>query len=416
LQALTTTTAAGFNVLTDTTNAGFTDVTNELRRGNSREEAYKLKSDILNKCKNNVISGYIGLDGGILEIKNILWTIDLYEIQNTTIKNNVAANNGGAFSIVNSEKVTFYNVNVFDNEAVGGKGGAFYIENSTVIFNTNNVSIFKGNKANEESSAMYLGANSNVYFNTTKGAIIDMNDALTSNEGTNGNLHIMGIGKFNLYETSKINGTNVKIEARGQLNLYDNVDLFANSIGIDKDTIFGLKGNNNVQVVGGNLDLSGTLEIRKGLNSITITTNTAIANINQGAKLKINLSPRGFDNLNFTLTASSAIIGISNLETEYDNKLVKNISLSTTSTSMEWNLSGYGRTETSFGNMPDLTRNQNSVGDMYDRISILVTEGSMIDTLIDYMCDISGDVAKIKAFLTTKQRIFLSKCNKKRGK
>ncbi|MDR1434535.1 hypothetical protein [Candidatus Endomicrobiellum devescovinae] len=140
LDVLTSTTNAGFEILTSTTDTGFTNVTNELRRGNSREEADKLKSYILNKCKNNLISGYTGLNGGVLEIKDILWSIDLYELQDTIIKNNSAANNGGAFSIVNSEKVSFYNVNVFDNEAVVGKGGAFYIENSTVIFNTTKVS------------------------------------------------------------------------------------------------------------------------------------------------------------------------------------------------------------------------------------------------------------------------------------
>jgi hypothetical protein len=247
---LTSTTSAGFagvntkfDVLTSTTDTGFTNVTNELRRGNLREEADKLKSDILNRCKNNIISGCTGLDGGVLEIKDISCSIDLYELQDTIIKNNEAAKNGGAFTIVNSEKVSFYNVNVYDNEAVTEKGGAFYIENSTVIFNTSKVSIFKGNKANGLSSAMYIGANSDVYFNTTEGAIVDMNDALTNNAGTNGNLHIMGRGKFNLNKTSEINGTNVKIEARGQLNLHDNVDLYANSIGIDENTVFRLKGN-----------------------------------------------------------------------------------------------------------------------------------------------------------------------------
>ncbi|MDR2818821.1 MAG: autotransporter outer membrane beta-barrel domain-containing protein [Endomicrobium sp.] len=383
LDVLTSTTNAGFEILTSTTDTGFTNVTNELRRGNSREEADKLKSYILNKCKNNLISGYTGLNGGVLEIKEILWSIDLYELQDTIIKNNSAANNGGAFTIVNSEKVSFYNVNVFDNEAVAGKGGAFYIENSTVIFNTNKVSMFKGNKANGSSSAMYIGANSDVYFNTSEGAIVDMNDALTNNAGTNGNLHIMGRGKFNLNETSEINGTNIKIEARGQFNLNDNVTLFSNSIGIDKDTIFCLKGNNNVQVVGGNLDISGTLEIRKGSNTIQVTTNTAIANINKGAKLQINLSPRGFDSLTFNLTASSAVAGLNNLITECDYRLVKSSFQSVSDTSMKLQLSGYGRTKTMFGMMPDLTKNQNSVADMYDRISILVPEGSMIDSLID---------------------------------
>jgi uncharacterized protein with beta-barrel porin domain len=255
---------------------------------------------------------------------------------------------------------------------------------------------------------MYIGANSDVYFNTSEGAIVDMNDALTNNAGTNGNLHIMGRGKFNLNETSEINGTNIKIEARGQFNLNDNVTLFSNSIGIDKDTIFCLKGNNNVQVVGGNLDISGTLEIRKGSNTIQVTTNTAIANINQGAKLKINLSPRGFDSLTFNLTASSAVAGLNNLITECDYRLVKSSFQSISDTSMKLQLSGYGRTKTMFGMMPDLTKNQNSVADMYDRISILVPEGSMIDSLIDYMCDISSDVAKTKAFLTQNSGYFLA--------
>ncbi|MDR2645206.1 MAG: autotransporter domain-containing protein [Endomicrobium sp.] len=288
------------------------------------------------------------------------------------------------------------------------KGGAFYIENSTVIFNTSKVSIFKGNKANGSSSAMYIGANSDVYFNTTEGAIVDMNDALTNNAGTNGNLHIMGRGKFNLNETNEIKGTNVKIEARGQFNLYDNVKLFSNSIGIDKDTIFCLKGNNEVQVFGGNFDISGTLEIRKGSNIIQVSTDIAIANINKGAKLKINLSPRGFDNLSFKLTASSsAVVGVDNLTTECDYRLVKSSLQSISDTSMELQLYGYGRTKTLFGMVPDLTRNQTSVADMYDRISILVPEGSMIDSLIDYMCGIISDVAKTKTFLTQNSGYFL---------
>ncbi|MDR2251573.1 MAG: autotransporter domain-containing protein [Endomicrobium sp.] len=413
-EALTSTTLAGFEVLTSTMAEGFEatktsidEVRVVLEKAIPREQADKLKSYILNKCKNNLISGYTGLNGGVLEIKDILWSIDLYELQDTIIKNNSAANNGGVFTIVNSEKVSFYNVNVFDNEAVGGKGGAFYIENSTVIFNTNKVSIFKGNKANESSSAMYIGANSDVYFNTSEGAIVDMNDALTNDAGTNGNLHIMGRGTFNLNKTSEINGTNVKIEARGQFNLYDNVNLFSNSIGIDKDAIFCLKGNNNVQVVGGNLDISGTLEIRKSSNTIEVTADTAIANINQGAKLKINLSPRGFDSLSFKLTASSAVAGLDNLEKECDWKLVKSSVGVVTDRSMELQLFGYGRTKTSFGMMPDLTRNQNSVADMYDRISILVPEG-MINSLIDYICDISSDVAKTKAFFTQNSGYFLA--------
>jgi hypothetical protein len=424
--ALTSTMTVGFEDLTSTTAAGFgatqtsidsgTAVMKDgfeqlrivLEKANSREEADKLKSNILNKCKNNLISGCIRSNGGVSKIENILWPIDLYELQNTIIKNNTAINNGGAFSIVNSEEISFYNVNIFDNEAVVGKGGAFYIENSTVIFNTNKVSIFKGNKANGLSSAMYIGANSDVYFNTSEGAIVDMNDALTNNAGTNGNLHIMGRGKFNLNETSEINGTNVKIEARGQFNLYDNVNLFSNSIGIDKGAIFCLKGNNTVKVVGGNLDISGILEIRKGSNTIQVTPDTAIANINPGAKLKINLSPRGFDSLIFELTASSAVVGLNNLKEECDWKLVKSSYEFVDGTHKNLKLVGYGRTKTLFGMMPDLTRNQNSVADMYDRISILVPEGSMIDSLIDYMCDISSDVAKTKAFLTQNSGYFLA--------
>lgn len=124
--------------------------------------------------------------------------------------------------------------------------------------------------------------------------------------------------------------------------------------------------------------------------------------------MQINLSPRGFDSLTFNLTASSAVAGLNNLITECDYRLVKSSFQSVSDTSMKLQLSGYGRTKTMFGMMPDLTKNQNSVADMYDRISILVPEGSMIDSLIDYMCDISSDVAKTKAFLTQNSGYFLA--------
>jgi hypothetical protein len=214
--------------------------------------SYMLRLNILSKCKNNLISDSFGLNGGVSNIENISYPIDLYELQDTIIKNNSATNNGGAFSIVNSEKVSFYNVNVFDNEAVPGEGGAFYIKNSTVIFNTTKVSIFKGNKASGSSCAVNLGIDSTVYFNTKEGASVYMNDALNDDGEADSRyinrLHITGGGKFNLNETSEIERTNIQIEAGGQFYLNDNVTLFSNRIKTDKGTNFCLKGNNNVEL------------------------------------------------------------------------------------------------------------------------------------------------------------------------
>jgi hypothetical protein len=36
---------------------------------------------------------------------------------------------------------------------------------------------------------------------------------------------------------------------------------------------------------------------------------------------------------------------------------------------------------------------------IYDKISILVPEGSMVDNLVDCMCDMNSNVVKTKAFL-----------------
>lgn len=127
----------------------------------------------------------------------------IFSVKNSVITNNTSKGNGGAFNVKNGT-LTLENTTVTDNRS-DGNGGAIYTEATVEIIADDAVSTFTGNKAGEESNAIYVGSKEGtVNLRARNNGTINMNDKIDgTKDGYKINVGGDSTGKININETIK---------------------------------------------------------------------------------------------------------------------------------------------------------------------------------------------------------------------
>lgn len=169
---------------------------------------------------NNNTAGY---DGGAVTA----FDSEIIFNANSAFENN-SAKLGGAFHLSSSKLVL--SDSVFEGNTALSAGGAIYMTGtadkmSLLTVNTGTETIFRNNKADNSSNALYLGDYSRAVFNTAAGASVQMRDSVSASRN-HAELELSGEGAFNLYNSltgadvflSGANGSSFNLMGGGSVN------------------------------------------------------------------------------------------------------------------------------------------------------------------------------------------------------
>jgi predicted outer membrane repeat protein len=171
---------------------------------------------------------------------------------------------GGGIYGVNSE-ITLNGSMMFNNNRAGSEGGAIYMEGGKLNIETNDgkTTEFRGNRANGKSNAIHFRRGALINFNTGSNGIVDMYDAVTSEEG-GGVVNVNGNGEFNLSSTEQSVIPNLNINGRSKFNLGVGTPLeVTGNLTIEQDSVFNIVngGKNVIYIHLGNYTQNGTLKM-----------------------------------------------------------------------------------------------------------------------------------------------------------
>jgi predicted outer membrane repeat protein len=171
---------------------------------------------------------------------------------------------GGGIYGVNS-RITLNGSMMFNNNRALSEGGAIYMDGGVLNIETNDGKIteFRGNRADVKSNAIHFRGNALINFNIGSNGIVDMYDAVTSEEG-GGVVNVNGNGEFNLSSTEQSVIPNLNINGRSKFNLGVGTPLeVTGNLTIEQDSVFNIVngGKNVIYIHLGNYTQNGTLKM-----------------------------------------------------------------------------------------------------------------------------------------------------------
>ncbi|AKL98348.1 OmpA family protein [Endomicrobium proavitum] len=332
-------------------------------------------------------------------------------IENLKMQDFNTALSGGALNL--TAGITTIKDSLFVSNTAALKGGAIYVENSTLVFNTSSLTEFSQNSDIGGANAVYIGQNAIVQFDTIQNANVNMYDSVSSDLGTNGNLRITGLGNFNLYRTSLLAGTDIEIGGAGivygVLNLKDGSGLEAKSINNRQYGVFNMSDGYANVVRTGNFDSQGALKIDVFLNGtndvVEASGNIDLSNGDLYVTLNQFMSDR-FDRLDYKIISYAGSVAGLFGNVYFSSNTYNSYNIDVGVLNPNWitlSLFGAGRA-TNFLSFTK-TRNEKEVSQAYDFLSQYTVTGTDLDNIINAIHIMNGSAAR--AALTAASGYFL---------
>jgi predicted outer membrane repeat protein len=356
-----------------------------------------------------------GRNGGALYVTiNFADSVDF--ASGALFNGNEAAASGGAVYLFGSS-MNVENANFTDNKA-GDKGGAVFLlgddeygDYSELYVNTvnngagDNKTIFQGNKAAGQSNALYIGALSNVYFNTAAGASVEMYDAIAASTFSS-LMSVSGSGAFNLYADSQLCDLQL---SGGVFNIKDPArSLYADSVTADQNSEINMQNASNSNVLSvKNLDLDGFMKLDGGTGNGTGDLISA-ENVTLGSNSKLDVyadaavsAAKNYRKRSYTIMHYANRIGAFGTVT-FNNGLsladvctnpLSAVSYNDASYFMTISLTGLNLS-TDFSSIAGLSYNQKQVAKTYDKLSSQVLSADLDQQITDIDSLANDDLKK----------------------